>query len=374
LRLYGWRIAVAVLLLFLIVKFAYTLFSILLGIAFICLLVGLFNPESFRPLFGEKTSKATAGWTFGAVVCFCALGASITEPKRETVAPTPTTVAVAPPPVPASPSVEGQGNNTATKPQVVAATKPKATVKPVRKPVAKLSAQETIQGLMERQFGKRLRDVQVTALGRGRYSVKVEFDNSLRLIMETTKDYMEDDMQDAYKAIFTSGLNISEAEVEAFGEGTDKFGKRFRSPAYHTALDGEVAEQIDWSNYRAAKWDELWRVVFLHPNYEKKSSSLFDTVELKAKAGWNELGIQLLNDNAFDWDEVKVYVNPTFGLGGGYSASIGTLRVGEQRFIPYGDLATVRGKRFDPLTTKVLRIKVACQTPEGAAMTEFKVD
>lgn len=46
---------------------------------------------------------------------------------------------------------------------------------------------------------------------------------------------MEGDMQDAYKAIFTSGLNIGEASLEAFGAGTDKYGQPFRAPAYRTS-------------------------------------------------------------------------------------------------------------------------------------------
>lgn len=75
-----------VLLLVLIKSFAYSIVSFLAVGTMVCLVVGLFNPDAFRFLFGEKTSKSTVGWTFGALLfALGALGSSM-DPKRESAA------------------------------------------------------------------------------------------------------------------------------------------------------------------------------------------------------------------------------------------------------------------------------------------------
>lgn len=154
---------------------------------------------------------------------------------------------------------------------------PTAQIKPVA-PLPtprKRTAKQTIEDLMKSQFGDRLRKVEVDSYpnpnGVVNNFVKVEFNNSLRMTMRATKGYMEGDMQDAYKAIFTSGFKIVEAGMESYGEGTDQYGNKSRSPVYRTMLRGEVASKINWDNHRAAKWDNLWELGFLHQQYREEN-------------------------------------------------------------------------------------------------------
>lgn len=120
---------------------------------------------------------------------------------------------------------------------------------------------------MQCQFGDRLRRVKVTRAGEDIYDVKVEFNNKMRLTTGSTKRYMEGDMRDAYKHIYTSGAKISSADIEAYGSGIDQYGNNVSSLAYETTLIGEVASKINWSNHLQASWDSLWDVIFLHEQY-----------------------------------------------------------------------------------------------------------
>lgn len=79
----------------LIALFFYTVFGLLTVVALACFALGLKNPETFRFLFKEKTSKLVVGWSFGGLVLLFATIASNLEPKSE-VSSSPTPLMPAP--------------------------------------------------------------------------------------------------------------------------------------------------------------------------------------------------------------------------------------------------------------------------------------
>lgn len=268
LRLYGPRVVGLVLLVVAIKIFAYTIVSLLAVGTLVCLVIGLKNPETFRPVFGAKTSKSTIIWSFGALMLVLGMIGSSMDPTRENADSAPVAIPNAPRPAEQqAPPTQSQLTRAPVLP-----TKRVVPARVVPSPaLRKRTPQQTIENAMRDQFGDRLRQVEVKRLVRDIYDVRVEFNNSVRMTTKATKDYMEGDMQDAYKAIFTSGFNIGEAKMEAFGSGTDKYGQPFSAPAYKTLLESEVASKSNWKDHRAARWDDLWTVFFIHRQYRDEN-------------------------------------------------------------------------------------------------------
>jgi hypothetical protein len=64
LRRYLWHLIALVIAAALILSFTYEFFGVLFVAMLYCCFLGTRNPETFRPLFKDKTSKANIGWTF----------------------------------------------------------------------------------------------------------------------------------------------------------------------------------------------------------------------------------------------------------------------------------------------------------------------
>ncbi len=109
-RRYAWHLVALALLLFVMVRMASTLVTLAALGALVSLVVGLKNPEKFRWVFGDRTSKSTVGWTFGALFFLLVSALPSLDGKQEgaaSVAPSPEAASVTSPalvvaPVPTS--------------------------------------------------------------------------------------------------------------------------------------------------------------------------------------------------------------------------------------------------------------------------------
>lgn len=283
-RRYPFQILGCFLVLWMVIKFAFQIVSILTVVTFLCLIVGWKKPDEFRFLFRDKTSSSLVRWTFGGLLVLFALIGSSLEPDRATspamdspVALTAKTVTRAEPTYQEAGDKAGRTQTTASKArasETVSSAEPSSDnirqshLTTTLPPAQKLSLKQQVEELMRRQFRNRFRSVEVNSES---YTVAVSFNNSLRFSTEATKKYIEGDMKDAYRTLFTSGLKIREVGMVAYGESIDKYGKESRISVYQTALTDEVAHQIDWDNYRQARWDELWTVVYLHRDFRPEN-------------------------------------------------------------------------------------------------------
>ena len=101
---------------------------------------------------------------------------------------------------------------------------------------------------LEQDAGKTLRpgkEIEVSAGHRhdGWYFVLAEYKPLM-----TDPKMIEDDMMEAYKVIYTSGLPVINAEITAVGDLVDSYGNESKRPIYRSSMDGERAGLINWDN------------------------------------------------------------------------------------------------------------------------------
>ena len=116
---------------------------------------------------------------------------------------------------------------------------------------------------LEKDVGKALRpnkNVQVEAGHRydGVYFVLAEYKP---LLMEAGA--IEDEMLEAYKVVYTSGLPVVRAEIVALADLVDGYGNEYEDPVYRSSMDGEQAKLINWGNLRNVSprvaFSDYWR-------------------------------------------------------------------------------------------------------------------
>ena len=116
---------------------------------------------------------------------------------------------------------------------------------------------------LEKDVGKKLRpnkNIQVKAGQRpdGLYFVLAEYKPLLKRASP-----IEDDMLEAYKAIYTSGLPVVRAEIVAIADLVDSYGNKHEDPIYRSSMDGDRAKLINWENLSnvspSAAFNDSWR-------------------------------------------------------------------------------------------------------------------
>ena len=116
---------------------------------------------------------------------------------------------------------------------------------------------------LEKDTGKKLRpgkNIVVEAGHRydGVYFVLAEYKPLL-----TEAGPIEDDMLEAYKAIYTLGLPVVNAEIVALADLVDSYGNEYEDPIYRSSMDGEQAQMVNWENLRnvnpGAVFSNSWR-------------------------------------------------------------------------------------------------------------------
>lgn len=107
----------------------------------------------------------------------------------------------------------------------------------------------------------------MTAADQG-YTVVIQFNADDNFTDKWRKSGIEDDMRDAYKALFTSGLPISAVKISAYFPLIDRFGNVQAGRVYETQLGRTGAERINWQNAELIQdWGRLWTVLYVHPEF-----------------------------------------------------------------------------------------------------------
>jgi hypothetical protein len=206
----------------------------------------------------RSTLPVPAKWvvTGGAVVFLIAVAASGGSPSSENAAGTSPSATLAP-----------QSTAPASLPPPSTAT-PTQTPTPTPQDVLKARASDVLSGETNYDSNPlpRLRDVRVFK-GFGGWVVLVNFNANNNLTTGLVKGGIELDMQDIYKAVYTSGLPISYAATSAFFPVTDKFGNRKQGLVYETRLDGKVGKRINWDNTEALDFSRLWHIVLINQSF-----------------------------------------------------------------------------------------------------------
>ena len=76
---------------------------------------------------------------------------------------------------------------------------------------------------------------------------------------------IENEMMDAYKAIYTSGLPVARAEIQAWATLVDQYGQPFESIIYSSQLDGEAALPVNWEKLYLVTPSRVFSDAWSHP-------------------------------------------------------------------------------------------------------------
>ena len=90
--------------------------------------------------------------------------------------------------------------------------------------------------------------------------VDVVFEGSPNLTTGMTRRGIENDMVDGYEAIYTAGVPVHSATIEAHMTIIDARGNEFLGNVYGTKLNGEAARGVNWSNKDITDWGNVWTV------------------------------------------------------------------------------------------------------------------
>lgn len=139
---------------------------------------------------------------------------------------------------------------------------PVPTLTPTPKPP---SVPNQVDALMETAFGDSLRYAHTTRRKGGGWTVRVDFDASDNLRMDWIRGGIEFDMQDAYEALYTSGLDIRKATMSAHFPTVDKYGNDHDTVVYRTTLVRGDARKVNWDEAAGLDWGMIWTVDLMHP-------------------------------------------------------------------------------------------------------------
>ena len=97
--------------------------------------------------------------------------------------------------------------------------------------------------------------------------VDVIFRASPNLTTGMTKRGIELDMIEGYHAIFTSGVPVLQATIEAHMVLIDKHGNEAPGVVYGTKLMGDEARRVNWANREVLDWGQIWQVYALNRSF-----------------------------------------------------------------------------------------------------------
>ena len=100
--------------------------------------------------------------------------------------------------------------------------------------------------------------------------VRVEFVASDNLTTGMTKRGIENEMMDGFEAVYTSGLPIKTATMEAQMTLVDSFGNDTPlRPVYGTRMNNDVGSKINWENKLILDKARLWTVYTIHREFRQ---------------------------------------------------------------------------------------------------------
>jgi hypothetical protein len=365
-----------------------------------CLLLGLVSPQTLSPWLGSRATRkficGSSVATFFGFLFLMIISANPTEQPVEAGS----TVLENP-----SPNAELQRRVAQVEKEKAALQaelkKAKAIPKPVKQKLQpKLnkdtanssrasSVKERLAILVREQLKKgvdidRTRKVSVSTHEQGAYRVTVEFRAGGAI---NPKAYIEGDMMNVYKALYTSGIKISKVILKAYDESTvDKFGKPLTMLVYHTSLTKNAARKVEWSNYEFVEWGGIWNTVFLHSKYqpvtpetvttrnneqssggEKSGNSRkwWQTLDLNAQIKLHSNSVEINNLDSYTWTDVKITLNP-----GHYTYSMSSVNIdhSQPQTFDLSDFSNDQGERLDPDNIIIKRVQLTAQTPQGLGM------
>jgi len=88
--------------------------------------------------------------------------------------------------------------------------------------------------------------------------------------------------------------------------------------------------------------------------------------DLHASARMNGLTVTIANQDASDWQSVRIQLNPAV-LRSGYEITVPSIPVGGSSEIPLTDFSNGDGQRFNPLTMVVKEVWISVLTAHGKA-------
>jgi hypothetical protein len=112
-----------------------------------------------------------------------------------------------------------------------------------------------------------LRGVTVTPGATG-LVVDVEFNANDNFGMGLIRTGIENEMEETYQTLYTSGEAIEEVFVGAYFTLIDDLGNETEELVYGTLLPGTTAAEINWDNAALVNWPDVWQVTLIHPEVE----------------------------------------------------------------------------------------------------------
>lgn len=88
-------------------------------------------------------------------------------------------------------------------------------------------------------------------------------------------------------------------------------------------------------------------------------------IRITAGVHLGDTEVVVTNEDRFAWTEVTMYVNGVHLLGPNFKYKIAKIPAGQTRTIPATEFVSDDGTRFNPFTTKILNLFIACKTPNG---------
>jgi hypothetical protein len=89
--------------------------------------------------------------------------------------------------------------------------------------------------------------------------------------------------------------------------------------------------------------------------------------ELKASITREGSTFFITNDDSFDWNSVELQLNDWAFKQAGYFSYIPSLKAGEMTQVGVIEFAKKDGTRFNPLATKIQKLRIWAKTPSGTA-------
>lgn len=96
-------------------------------------------------------------------------------------------------------------------------------------------------------------------------------------------------------------------------------------------------------------------------------------VDLNGRVGFGENQFTIYNDDAFDWEQVRMEVNGGI-VSGGYELKVPTIKAREAVKVGSMNFAKKDGERFNPFSMKPQKFFIECDTPQGRGhlLSEWK--
>lgn len=116
----------------------------------------------------------------------------------------------------------------------------------------------TAENLMRKIFSERLDRVEVYPHIDGGFNVLVFFNAAEGWSTNSTRRRIESDMRDAYRALYTSGVGVTDATMFAHAKMSDKFGRESNGLVYKTSMSKKTAEQVVWEKADSLDFTEIW--------------------------------------------------------------------------------------------------------------------